>query len=257
MHEPDKPASESHAAVPPRIGIFHLMALVFGIAVLFGANERFSEIFQDAWGDDVVEDTHWRTRSLWFLNMILSASVDGVAIASLVWFWDWNRRSGRIRLQPGHWILLATGFHVLVNLPLNLIVYGLYADELLTGNYSWFSLINFPAIGVSVLILLLAWFRCRGSWRVFFFWHVLWNFRIVIDWVLVRLFPISMYGAIQIGYSAVVGTCLLASLVIAVSLDLRRCQGRDWIHRVGVAVMLLSGLREVIQMIFMWLIQSM
>jgi hypothetical protein len=223
----------------PRLGISDLLVLTlttaFGMAWI-GALGK---------GDPPPDTTQWASKVGAVALDAFNGTLIGVELFGFaVLVREISRRHRPLRsLSPGHWWFLITGPQYLL---------GLFQYVIATwGSSQFVDIARWRTIegGVSALIYLLfvmawLWVAAKmktGLWRAVFVikaleqfvWLAFRAYRALRD---AELWTTSIHAMHFFGVMGTLFACLLAALLIAVAYDIRRKVKRDWLHYVGVAV---------------------
>lgn len=223
-------------AKPPRLSILHLMIVTFWTGIVFAvlkAIEQFS-------GDFL---TSFSLLQSWG---IFQGLMGGIALAGLTILIVHRRQHGPPLIHaPGHWLVLATAWQ--------LVAYGLMLlMSLVIQSYlNWFQIVIFGVVMIGdfvVNVLAARWCRGTKMWRILFIARaVLSGAQFVSQGMMMLAFSIwNMDGTLISTFSVIAAIPQYAQLAMPVWLltvvVLDCCKTRrDWIHWMGVALVLSSS----------------
>jgi hypothetical protein len=221
----DAPPVDPHWQ-PPRLGIIHFLMWPLA-AVVFLNIELASNALQTS---AIVH--HWAYRGLMATHGALSAA-GVVGLAVILRSWLYRRLRGR--LQPGHWILIAsvpaTLFIQTAWLLLMVWIGQPYGETFGRG----ISLLYVLASMYSATILMLALASTPDGWcwRGFFAWLILTGLLGSFSNAALQIFRLSHYSTLYTCVQWFSGPLTLVAVIVVAAIDLRR--RRDWLHWLGVA----------------------
>jgi hypothetical protein len=232
----DPEASESAGNPPPRLGIIHLLAWITVAAVLFGIEKQAMSRDRGFFG---AESTSFLYHGLNFVQLTaISAAVTGMAVLL-----RWQRRAHPAPFAPGHWMLIWYCLSSVSNYALSMFwriwqrsldMYDVRSGELLVEAV----LVLIGAFQVIVLASAAIRYKSVRGWRRIFI-----LFAICTGLNTVAIFA-SSWSLLFRGF-AILGYVIAYPVFAIYSVrDFFRVR-RDWLHGLGVAVVIIEALMRI------------
>jgi hypothetical protein len=217
---------------PPRLGIIHLLAWMTVTAILFKINMAFAP-------DKPVEMSYalW----IWIFGVITnSAAITGMGIVLVAKYYGVKGY-----FQPGHILLFYSSFATLANLALSRL-FSLSTNSV-DIDFFGFSTFLWTFPGVVVFFWIASKIPEQGRWRFMFrAWGWIYLLNFVFGDVVYSFGARSQFVLFQ---GILLFMLPAAILIIAATLDLIRSSQRDWLHWLGVCVIVLSSIWAPISML--------
>ena len=231
-------STEQKPTQAPPIGVRHLLVLTACVGFVLAMQLRSME----SMGAPFTEPS---LQLFQFGFMVASLSTDGLALAGLFWLFDWRRKKGPARLQPGHWLIIISGVMLLVTSATQLSLQSLIFDNWPNNDAALMMVPSVLQLVVSIFLLGLAAVWTGGVWRCLMVSLLL---RSVFDSLLtILVLNGTRWNYLNwVYYSALVFQFLpIVILIAAVIQDLFAKRRRDWIHYCGVILPVASLLAQV------------
>ena len=234
---------------PPRLGIIHLLAWTAVTAVLLKIS------MAAGWLDSPTDELPRALRIFFttttsIYTMVLAAGVVGTSVIFRACL-----RGVPGRLQAGHWMLVTATVVTVFALPFWLVIP--IAETYLDSEFSSFIFYSDIAVQSAAALLeavlwLLATIRMREAFR----WKALLGFFVVRDATLCiiylgAIFSYSLFDLASLPVGAAIG---LLALPLVVLIDLWHCVQRDWLHWLGVAIIITFEVLSIAQFLAMKLL---
>lgn len=250
IEKPDPP--------PLRLSILHYLFWMAGIAVLLAVRRKESYTLPD-----------WPVWEVWLVHGIqfFGTALAGISLASLALLAQHGfRRPVRFPREPGHWLLIASGFMNVMLIPFLVFAQWQQSDE---PQSSWKLefLLTYFCLGIAacslvwgVVLLLAAWRLPRGPWPVVLgIGGVGAVLQAALSIVVLgglhwldhpsqpTYWPIGWLSGLSFGVEL---TYLLFVTLTFIPLLWEWKRRRDFLHWVGLGVLYLSAAQELV--LFVW-----
>lgn len=235
---------------PPRLGIIHLLAWMTTTAVVMSFHALMNQSGSSTPPAASVEIRRWVVE---FRDAVLvGAGLVGLTVVLLA---KARREAGR--LQPGHWLVavmsLSTLAHWAINRAIYVLVMGASLEHYRLGQPWIFGLHGLVGLAAGGVYFYLACGR-RESRR----WQIVFGFLTVrslicVGQIFAGRFTISLSAFVMLLTPTLVTPI---ALVVTSWLDLRRGPRRDWVHWLGVAMVLIGDIWFVANWVFLRLFGS-
>ena len=221
-------------------GIIDLIIVTTAMAVLF---KLYSLHMASSKGDSV---------SMWVMMPVIFtyAMSSGLALSALYWLPMQFSHTRKLFRQPGHWIL---GCFLIISIGgfanwACVIGYG--RSLTIDGNVAIIPSIGFFAISISYLcgaiLSGIAAFKAQIRWRVAMIFLVVYFTTNVISYAMFTLGLLGCFDSVFyfamlcVSIDQIVGVGAGIATLVAVCIDVARKPQRDWLHWIGVVVVVLN-----------------
>jgi hypothetical protein len=178
-------------------------------------------------------------------SMVYGASLGGLGILARRRY----RGGSPFPLQPGHWYLILSGVATILAWAGYAVAECVYPRGDASFAYQWaryrfYCIVRFPDYAALLVLSLVASRNCsRRYWIRFFEVGALFTvFNAVATWIVVNdCRHLRIFGPLDL-VQATGAVVLPLLMMVAVALDWRACEKRDWLHWCGVAVGVVGGL---------------
>ena len=248
MNEPQQPEMR-------RLGIIDLMAITTAVAVAFSLNEA-------ARSETDISSTLW----IFYPYLFVGAMTLGISLPAIYWIPVHYARTGKMFSQPGHWMLGAQ-FVVSAWSICYLITYILLKKPSFEIGETFFAIAFFLYGGfqlAAMIISIIAAFKLeKVRWKIVsillavsFASQGLGQAVQGISWLDGFDFLYRFQWIVDV-FKIVVGLIAAIGITVAVLVDWKSKVSRDWLHRVGLVVMLATlTLLPLLQFLFVRLLMS-